>query len=520
MNKAFLLTKTQFTNLFNLKKGGKAKAFQGLSIVVSLAIFVALSINYNISLYTLFPKEQYDSVFLLMSSAVVGLTFILGVSYSQGMLFGFKDYDFLMSLPVSQKDIVVSKISTFLLLEYLYTFVIHIPTVVIYWRYSGCSFIQFLLGLLGTLFLPLLSIVISSLIGLFIKYISSGKKYEKLLQNLGTIVFLVFVFSLSFIVSDDNFTQQMTLLSGGFRQYLFHVNDYVNGVSHFNLIAYIRSAVISVLVMVGFIAYCSTWILKINALGKQGYHVTNFKVTDTRQKSPLQTLILREFRRYFSNFMYMMNSTIGVIMLWVFAIGLLLQPSFVDDLPIQDANRSFVIMAVFLVAGMICHTVNVNGSTISLEGKSLWILKTSPVSTKTILYSKVITHFLILFVPVLPAILLLLVALHGTPMDYLLGVLYVFLISLFMSVYCLVINLRFPKLDFDREIIVIKQSMATFFSLLPPLGLGIVTLALFIVFGYEKGYTGFLIILGCYFVVDCILLWLLNHWGQKAFEAL
>ena len=90
-----------------------------------------------------------------------------------------------------------------------------------------------------------------------------------------------------------------------------------------------------------------------------------------------------------------------------------------------------------------------------------------------------------------------------------------------MSLYGLVLNLMFPKLEFDREIVVIKQSLSVFLNILSAF---IMTALMFGIYFlgtlYFKwnGYMTFLIICMIYVVLDVILFILLKNWGVKRFR--
>ena len=76
----------------------------------------------------------------------VGIYFILltGVSYSQGMLFRFEDFDFLMSLPIKKETILLSKIVSYMLAGYMYVIPLALPCIVIYGLRTKAGFLFYL----------------------------------------------------------------------------------------------------------------------------------------------------------------------------------------------------------------------------------------------------------------------------------------------------------------------------------------------------------------------------------------
>ena len=115
-----------------------------------------------------------------------------------------------------------------------------------------------------------------------------------------------------------------------------------------------------------------------------------------------------------------------------------------------------------ILVGMTCTTA----CSISLEGKNLWILKISPVKVNKILSSKIAVNLTIL----IPAIVIssvilafvldvsseLLIMFFITPLVY----------SFFTSIFGILVNLKFPNLEWTNEATVIKKSISTTISML------------------------------------------------------
>ena len=118
---------------------------------------------------------------------------------------------------------------------------------------------------------------------------------------------------------------------------------------------------------------------------------------------------------------------------------------------------------------------------ISLEGKRLWLAKSLPVSTFEILLSKIMVNVVIV---VIPTTLFALIA----GIYFNLGLFNIFFIfefivlsSLFTGMFGILVNLRFPKFDYDREIVVIKQSLAAFIAVLGSIAIATAVTAMFFI---------------------------------------
>ena len=80
----------------------------------------------------------------------------------------------------------------------------------------------------------------------------------------------------------------------------------------------------------------------------------------------------------------------------------------------------------------------------------------------------------------------------------------------------LLLNLRFPKLDYDREAQAIKQSLSSFLSMMVPLFLmiGVITVTYLTNMQYFYGVIVF------YAVLDVILYFALAKYGKERFRKL
>ena len=123
----------------------------------------------------------------------------------------------------------------------------------------------------------------------------------------------------------------------------------------------------------------------------------NYKMQSLEISSPFMALYRKELKRYFSSTIYVMNTGFGVVLLLIATIFIaIFGVENLDTLvgaPGISAMISFA--APFIISTMIAISCT-TASAISLEGKNLWILKSSPIKTKTIFDSKIAVNLTIL----------------------------------------------------------------------------------------------------------------------------
>jgi ABC-2 type transport system permease protein len=167
---------------------------------------------------------------------------------------------------------------------------------------------------------------------------------------------------------------------------------------------------------------------------------------------------------------------------------------------------------IFLVLSIACALSSTTHASISLEGKSLWIMKSIPVKVDTIFLSKIMVNLTLLIPVVLVGATFFGIYLHLSLFDMILLYLLPLAYSLFAAVMGLILNLMFPKFDFDNEIRVIKQSLPVFLIIM----IGFVAIILpFTIFGNK-----ILLITIVMVIIDIALFIILHFYGGRKFVRL
>ena len=154
-----------------------------------------------------------------------------------------------------------------------------------------------------------------------------------------------------------------------------------------------------------------------------------------------------------------------------------------------------------------------------MEKQNFYMLKTLPLSEKEILNSKLKLNILL----VLPSVIFFLIVIYLKGYikfyDAYLLLFYSCFLNLFVSMYGLIVNLKFPMFDALNDQIIVKRSTSV---LIGTIVLTIICLCLVsFVMEYNVKYNhlielSILIVL----VLDIILNFILNKWGIKRFRKL
>ena len=98
-------------------------------------------------------------------------------------------------------------------------------------------------------------------------------------------------------------------------------------------------------------------------------------------------------------------------------------------------------------------------SSMSLEGKNIWILKSSPVGVKMILNAKIAVNLTLHLIGYMISVSVFMLKLDMNPIQVMNLVIVPICYSLFITVIGISLNKKYPNYDWNSEMIVVKQSL-------------------------------------------------------------
>jgi len=136
-----------------------------------------------------------------------------------------------------------------------------------------------------------------------------------------------------------------------------------------------------------------------------------------------------------------------------------------------------MLIAVFIFSLSLTSTTS---SSISIEGKQFWILKSLPCSEKKVFFAKIFVNLFITVPFLVVDIIIAIVALKISVLHALFVFLIPLLLLLFTSFTGLYVNLLFPRFDYENDTKVVKQSISVLVSMV----CGVIATALLVGLGY------------------------------------
>lgn len=526
MNKFLLITKINLLQTFSLTKNNNSK-FKSERRKKSLKTMVAVLIIGYIMCYvyylarTLMPsfifvgKPIYLMGFLFTICSVY--IFFMNIFRVKSFLFDFKDYDLLMSLPISRNMVIASKIVSQYIINLLYTFIIMIPGYLAYISFANMpSDLLFFILLFA---IPVIPLLVSTIIGIILSWITSFFRNKNIGSYVVNFALIFIVLFISFNISNINEVEMVNKsinIVDTFSKYYPFTTLFVSLLEDVNIINLLIYFLLPVVLMAIFIGFINTGYIPLRSrLLKQNIR-SNFELEDEVSKTPLISLYQKELKKYFSNALGFINTAFGCVILIVLIISILL---FNDSMisrfhKILDINAT-ILSNIYLIISLLCVISCTTSSSISLEGKSFWIMKTIPVSCDTIFLSKIMVNLTVLIPTIIISGTFFGIYLHAPLIDFLLLYLMPLSYAFFTSLMGLLLNLLFPKFEFENEMKVIKQSLPAFLSILIGIIMVIVPINLL-----DINTNSLILITSIVYLIDIVIALILHYYGRKKFKEL
>ena len=522
MNKFWVLFKANLVNSFKLNK--VFRKHNKVSIIMSIvAVFGYLALCGLFFFYMLMFGEIFnefgDSKLILITGISLSYLFIIliTISTANNYLFRSRDFDLLMSLPVPTKTVVFSKIAYYLFLNYFSLFLIYFPTLMVYQIYNPTPLSFWLLAIPTFILIPLIPISITGIIAYLFGFIPLKQKYKTIITIIISFVFFFLIFWGQFQLSNES-EASLTALGDLFAKINYPGQLAAQGMGG-SILKYLFFVGLSLVPFVGFIYLVSLNYLKSNNRSNRSEINKKFVLKDSDNKSPIKALIIKEMRRYFSSAIYVINTIMSPLMSIVFLVLLII---YKDQIPLEIDTIGFNIIPVLFI-GMFIFTLSLTSTTsssISIEGKQFWILKTLPCKSSEIFIGKLFVNFLITVPFLLIEVIIVFLVFPIGIIDALFMFLIPFFVITYMSFIGLYVNLLLPRLDLDNDTKVVKQSLSTFITLLFGfIAAGILIVSAFLSSGIFLNDVAVYVLpsmVGLLFVMISFLL--LKHHGTKLFE--
>ncbi len=482
MSKFLLLLKINIQAILNPSKIANseyAKDNKKKALAIFLVLFITVALLGTSILYLLIMADSLYSAGLIDMLPLIGmigataLILFTGMYQTQSYLFSAKDLDLMLSMPVPKWTIMLSKLSTLYIENLIFSAFIILPAGAIYFYYSKCSPLFWIYYIIGWVSMPLFPLIIATIIGYLLGVFSAKFKFKNFISIVLSLAFMGIVLILSFNMDKFllNIASSVRSIQEIYFKLYFPAEYFYKAFVNYSIIDLILFILLSIVPFVIFISVLSQFYIKIVSQLGSSRKSANYKHKNLKRSSQVVAVYKKELGRYFSSTIYVLNTSVGMIMMVILAIAtvftgsgtiatLMEMPELVDYVP--QALTAIMFFMITMTA--------TSASSISLEGANLWILKSAPIKISDIFMAKILVNLTVIIPLLYISIVIFAIGLDYTLPMIIITVIVTTMSAIYTSVFGLAVNLKFPKMDAVSDVVVVKQSIsvliATFGSMI------------------------------------------------------
>jgi ABC-2 type transport system permease protein len=484
MNNFWQLIKINLTQLFigsfNIenKSSNKKKLIYTIIIVVAF-IYIAGAFGYTAyQMGSALQAINMEKILIIMAFLLSSIMVFIQVFFSSfNIIFKSKDYEQLSCLPIRSSTIIMSKIISFLIYCYAFSFIFFAPIATIYFIFAGFNFLAFLYTVIGFILLPLFPMAVGISLSFLVNILTARLKHKNLINLLLFLALFVGIMILSqstqeLILNIVNNSQYTINIMGSIYFPAIFISKAVVYGDLLNLLYYLLISLLPILLIV----FGISWKYKFfNTYFSQSAKTKEIKY-QSKQHGKIATLINKEISRIFSSPMVLLNNCIGPIVLIIFGIA-----SLSGDLSsLIGSFPPFIMMLLIIpIVNLIASTTS---TSFSFEGNTFWLLKNLPISLKQIIISKVASMFILFLSPEIIGFIILCFALKLTLLEILLSFVLMIVSILLSALIGLSINLNKCNINWTNEIAMVKQSISVIICMLIGFAIGLIPTIIYINF--------------------------------------
>ena len=485
MREFWILTKLQVSSLFGInkilhmkneeeKKQGKRSLGSLIAMVVA---FGYLSVFYSIVLSKAFASiGMLPSLLGMMALACSLLILVFSIFETKGVLFGFGDFDIVMSWPVDVRAVAASRVSSMYAYNFIYALLLLLPAGIIYAIQAAPAWWFYPLYVLLMLLIPALPTIVGALLGTLLTVATARMKKSNFAGIVAQMVLVLGIMFLSMRSSKsmadpskiaDAAQAIQGMIASAYPPAVWFQNALTGGS--------LPDLLYLLLLTVACVSILMFWLGKnfvaINSRIKSKPRGETFVMRRQVRSGKISALFKREFARYFSSTIYVVNTAFSYVMLLAAGVALLVKADAVAEY-LNMPELTTAIAAVPFGLGWIVSMGATTASAISMEGKSLWIIKSMPVSARDWLLSKLMVTLVMAVPSILITSTLVVIGLKPGFVDaiWLYVVPLAFAVS--FGVFGLWLNIRMPRLDWKTEAEAVKQGGAVMVCIFTGMGVG------------------------------------------------
>lgn len=526
------LIKKQFLECFRTyfvnPKTGEARKKSGITgmfvlfVVIMIflgSVFFSMSFGLGASLFGTKSEWVY---FALMGMVAIIIGTFGSVFNTYASLYISKDNEMLLSMPISPLSILVSRILVVYSLAQLYSGLVWIPALICYWIFGSTSLVSVVFGVLLIVIIALFVTVLTCILGWLVAMVASKLKNKSYIVVILSLVFFAGYYFICFKMTDylEDIIKNISVIGAKVKAWgnlFYHLGRAASG----EFMSMLFFSVVTLVLLVICIYVLSKSFIRI-VTKTTGVSTSKAKKVKIKQHTVKTALLRRELKRFVGSSTYMLNCGFGLVFMPIIIVfAIIKQSSLQDLLKKMPEYNNYMPIAIISIICLITAINVISTPSVSLEGKNLWILRSSPIDSAQVLEAKINLHVLLNSVPAVITVVILGICVRVEVLTIVIMATFVWMFVWFTAEFGMIMGLKHVNLEWTNETTVIKQSLNILLSMLVGWALIIATIV-----GYFLlvSFVGVNIYLSIITVIISFGVWGLNYWlktkGTKILETL
>jgi len=446
--------------------------------------------------------------FVLMGGVGIVLGAFGSIFNTFSSLYLAKDNDQLLSLPIPVKTILTARLLTVYLMGTMYSSIVMLPTLIVYWVVAGLTVRGLICGLLFYFLVTVIIMLLSCILGWVVAKISVKLKNKSFVTVLASLVFIGLYYFFYFRAT--NLVRDIVINAQIYGEKLRGASELVYRFGTIGEGNYASALIFTA--AVGAITALVLYVLSHTFIGiaTSGGQVSKVRYVEktVKQKSAFRALLSKEFRKFTSSPTYMLNCGLSLIFIPAAGVLFLVMGSKITDVldsVFSGMNGATPVLFCSMLL-MLSSMSDMSTPSVSLEGKNIWIPQSLPVEAKTVLRAKLCMHLILTLPVTLFAVICAAAVINGSVLMKVLVIVLPMVFCVFSAIFGLVIGTKMAILNWTNEMAPIKQSGAIAISIFGVWGFVVVFAGVFMLFAYRMGAVLYLSLFSVALIAGSVLL--------------
>ncbi len=514
-----------FSGFVNKEKDSKAQGKGARAGIIVILGFAGISILMMFFSFAYMLSELISDgsgwLYFSVTGLLASLFGIMGsVFLTYNTIYEAKDNDLLLSMPIPPRILLFTRLTGLYLNCLLFEALITVPSFIVYTSTAPFTVTGFAFSLINLFILPFAAVGISLILGWVIALFSSRIRNKSIITVVFSLVFFCVYYLGAMRLNDviNVLVSNAEIIGGIIRKWLFPVYLMGQG-STGDILSFLLYLAILFVFFILVYAVLSRSFFRL-ATTKRGMKKAEYKEKSVKRASAGLAFFRKELQFFKNTPIYILNCALGSVICILFSIILAVKKELILS-AFSVLSGSSPSSYMLICASLLCFfasTNNLTSASISLEGKTLWLLKSVPVDVKDIFFGKLMLHISVTGIPLLISEVIAAFVLKSDIASFLMTAVFSQVFVALCALTGLTVNLIFPKTDWVNETVPIKQSMSVFLSMLAGMLYSIFILLVLLLTGGGLPVIVYFII---YTVVFLSIGALLSFWlvtkGQKKF---